>query len=48
MRNFWKIIKILFVAVATNGAWEGLESGDYYRVAFNVVAGSYWLSQIWR
>ena len=46
MRNFWKILKILFVVAAAIGVWQGLESGDFYRVMLNSLIGCYWLVQI--
>ena len=46
MSNFWKITKIFFVAVAAIGVWQGIESGDFYRVMLNSLIGCYWLVQI--
>ena len=46
MRNFWKITKIFFVAVAVIGVWQGIESGNFYRVMLNSLIGCYWLVQI--
>lgn len=46
MRTFLGITKILFIAVAISGVWQGLENGDSYRILLNCIVGMWWLSRL--